>query len=1006
MADALEKKANPVVFVSSTAEDLGAYRAAVRDTLLATAYTPRMQEYFVASGAKPPLPACLDKVDEADVVVVLVAHRYGWIPPDQASGGDKSITWLECEHAASEGKEILPFFIEPGYTWPEEQRDRHAIAAAIERGADVGELNELTADVKRRVERLEAFKRWLDSKWIRKHFTTPDDLRANVSEALHEWWKRQPGLAAAAAPRDPAAYLRRLLADTSFIDIRGLQVGTGRAHRFPIEDLFVTLTASGALGEAERPGEEKRGASRKAIGEGAERLRASVPLERALSSGRLVVIGDPGSGKTTFLSRIAAAVCRAWLGGDRSETATWLGSGDPPFPILASLAALADHIKKDGRKDAAACLASYAASWCEEKSLGLDEEFFRRKLEDGPALVLLDGLDEAPDRVVRERLARSIESLARTFDRCRFVVTCRPAAWVASTVLPDFDRVTIEPLGDASIERFFEHWCRSLHPESPESAAGLLGELLAAVRTNPAIRLLARNPVMLTALAVVQWNEKRIPEQRADLYESILTWLSRSREKRPGRVSAERSLALLQEVALAMQIAAGGRKIQLSRREAAESIAGESEWRTETPKDRLAGAERFLVEEEVDSGIVVSRGHDLRFWHLTFQEYLAARAIGARTDAEQRALLGPGSERLYGPEWRETALLLTGILHQQGRQKVDALVGTLLDGLGSTPALADRARCAGLLGAVRRDLRPLGYEPADSRYAELLHVVMGIFDRERSRSVPVEQRIEAADALGQAGDPRLDPQAPGRWVDIPGGRVLLGTQKENPSAPNYDPDAQDDESIHQVDLDPFRIARYPVTVEEFARFVDGGGYDDRRWWTAGEFGSWTKPDGWDEQKRHPSRPVVGVSWFEAAAYAAWSGARLPTEAEWERAARGTSGRIYPWGDEPADRERLNYLINVGHPTPVGIYPQGGTPEGIQDLAGNVWEWCWDWYGEYARDPQQNPRGAADGQYRVLRGGSWFDSEGFARAASRRISAPGFRSDFFGFRVVCSSPISL
>ena len=101
MADSLEKNANPVVFVSSTAEDLGAHRTAMRDTLLTSAFSPRMQEYFLASGAKPPLPACLDKVDEADVVVVLVAHRYGWIPPDQASGGDESITWLECERAAT-----------------------------------------------------------------------------------------------------------------------------------------------------------------------------------------------------------------------------------------------------------------------------------------------------------------------------------------------------------------------------------------------------------------------------------------------------------------------------------------------------------------------------------------------------------------------------------------------------------------------------------------------------------------------------------------------------------------------------------------------------------------------------------------------------------------------------------------------------------------------------------------------------------------------------------------
>lgn len=110
----------------------------------------------------------------------------------------------------------------------------------------------------------------------------------------------------------------------------------------------------------------------------------------------------------------------------------------------------------------------------------------------------------------------------------------------------------------------------------------------------------------------------------------------------------------------------------------------------------------------------------------------------------------------------------SGVLHQQGRQKVDALAGTLLDGLGTKATLADRARCAGLLGAMQRDLRLLGDELADPRYAKLLHDVMGIFDRERSRSIAIAERIEAADALGQAGDPRLEPRAAGSWVEIAG----------------------------------------------------------------------------------------------------------------------------------------------------------------------------------------------------------------------------------------------
>jgi hypothetical protein len=121
---------------------------------------------------------------------------------------------------------------------------------------------------------------------------------------------------------------------------------------------------------------------------------------------------------------------------------------------------------------------------------------------------------------------------------------------------------------------------------------------------------------MLTALAVVHWNEKRLPEQRAELYESILTWLARSREQREGRLSADRALEVLRELALAMQLHQDGRQVRVPRRWAAERVAGYFG----EPGDRFGvdRAERFLREEEIDSGIVVARGHDIRFWHLSF----------------------------------------------------------------------------------------------------------------------------------------------------------------------------------------------------------------------------------------------------------------------------------------------------------------------------------------------------------------------------------------------------
>jgi len=146
------------------------------------------------------------------------------------------------------------------------------------------------------------------------------------------------------------------------------------------------------------------------------------------------------------------------------------------------------------------------------------------------------------------------------------------------------------------------------------------------------------------------------------------------------------------------------------------------------------------------------------------------------------------------------------------------------------------------------------------------------------------------------------------------------------------------------------------------------------------------PEDWDDQVEYPNRPVVGVSWFEAAAYSAWAGSRLPAEAEWEKAARGTEGRKFPWGNEPADPSRLNSDGNVGRPTPVGLYPAGATPSGIYDMAGNVWEWCCDVVNEPVR---------------VVRGGSWNFGSGYARSAYRSGYHPDSRNNGFGFRVVVS-----
>lgn len=222
------------------------------------------------------------------------------------------------------------------------------------------------------------------------------------------------------------------------------------------------------------------------------------------------------------------------------------------------------------------------------------------------------------------------------------------------------------------------------------------------------------------------------------------------------------------------------------------------------------------------------------------------------------------------------------------------------------------------------------------------------------------------------------------WADIPAGTFLMGS-------PAGEFDRSEYEIQHQVSLSAFKMSKYEVTFEQYDQFCAATGRK--------------KPDdkGWGRGKR----PVINVSWDDAAAFAKWMGCRLPTEAEWEYACRaGTTTPFHTGANLTTDQANYNGNFPYNN-NPKGEYREKTLPVGsfapnafgLYDMHGNVWEWCSDWYAEYTKGAQTNPTGPASGKYRIYRGGGWDLIAQFCRSARRRYIAPERSFNYMGFRVV-------
>jgi formylglycine-generating enzyme required for sulfatase activity len=388
--------------------------------------------------------------------------------------------------------------------------------------------------------------------------------------------------------------------------------------------------------------------------------------------------------------------------------------------------------------------------------------------------------------------------------------------------------------------------------------------------------------------------------------------------------------------------------------------------------------------------LVDTGGGQVRFGHQLLQEYCAALAW-------QEAIGKGQSLADYWPQgwtelsgWEETAVLLAGIV-----PTMKTFVAQLLP---VHPALA--ARCIAESGGVRPPAA--GISAVQKR---LLALATG-------PNVPIRQRNAAGDALNYLGDPRPGVGLRGdglpdiAWCAVPAGEFIMGNteQTDNMAWPNEAP--QHTEQIYAH----YRISKYPITNSQFAAFARDGGYTDkwRHCWTPAGWqwkGDRRGPDKHGGIYDLPNHPAVMVTWYEAHAFCNWLSQKLgvavslPTEAQWERAARGTDGRRYPWAGELTP-DHANYAqTGIGTTTAVGIFPQGVSPCGALDMSGNVLEWCRTrWHDGYKGKPDDAPEGT---HTRVLRGGAFGLDVGFPRCACRNWDSPYFRFSNFGFRVVAS-----
>ncbi|HRW09905.1 MAG TPA: SUMF1/EgtB/PvdO family nonheme iron enzyme [Caldilineaceae bacterium] len=848
------------------------------------------------------------------------------------------------------------------------------------------------------------------------------------------------------------SYLNRILHQCEYLPLQEITMDSAAStlptnRRIGLLDVYIDLDTTAKVQEIPgNAGQARRG-----------RGKALSVLQALIDARRLVLLGAPGSGKSTFVNYLAYCLAGQQLNPDEQWLAKhlplWPDSWRNLLPIHVTLRELAMWIDAEGiTQRNSRLLLDYLQNWLHQRIL--DEFYFVLKdcLRQGQALLLLDGFDELPDNSRLQRQVKEmIADLPDAFPHAPMLVTCRVLSYrttywqLDSEIWPVFE---LAELTDKQITHFIDDWYQLVAirdslggVQRTADTVGQSGQLQRAVMRPDLLRL-ARNPLLLTVMALVHMHRGQLPDARALLLEAVVElllwrWEAIKLKDPSGHETSWRQLlasvqineTMMKERLWKLAFHIHGRTHSGEQERTADIAESDllATLRDLHPQRSMEWAERLVQIMQVRAGLLIEKRPKLfGFPHRTFQEYLAACHLSTQQEFIGQALLLAEQHQ----SWHEVILLAVGYLAHCNNaiERPLLLIGELCPTTtGSAVPLSPTGVVPGSsaelpwrkLWLAGKALLEIGLVRAQS-----LQQGRALVERLRYYLTTLvthdllepRLRAEAGTVLSVLGDERDFDE----MVTVPEGRFHMGNSSAHhvsfvelgvPSLVRVGIAEEDAHSFlasawvqHEVALDSFQISRYPITNGQYARFVAATGCPRPEHWRGA-----TPPPGLH------NHPVVFVSWYDARAYCAWRSAvegksfRLPTEAEWEKAAIGTQGTLFPWGDELTAVCHNNYQAGIGTTSSVGIFAAGMSPYGCFDMAGNVYEWTSSLWGtETWRTSFGYPYVAGDGRealdapdtvYRVLRGGAYYLSNIFASCTYRDRDLPTNKGRSLGFRVV-------